>query len=67
MQEPSAMHFGPEKRTRVIIDTDAKNEADDQFAIVHGLLTAHALVRAARPDPGAFRQREVDDQSAGQP
>lgn len=27
------------KKIRVIIDTDAKNEADDQFAIVHALLT----------------------------
>ena len=40
----------PEKRTRVIIDTDAKNEADDQFAIVHALLTPsfelHGLVPA---------------------
>jgi hypothetical protein len=27
------------RRTRVIINTDAKNEADDQFAIVHALLT----------------------------
>jgi purine nucleosidase len=26
-------------RRRVIIDTDAKNEADDQFAIVHALLS----------------------------
>jgi len=26
-------------RRRVIINTDAKNEADDQFAIVHGLLS----------------------------
>jgi inosine-uridine nucleoside N-ribohydrolase len=39
-----------EKRTRVILDTDAKNEADDQFAIVHALLTPsfelHGLVPA---------------------
>lgn len=28
-----------EKRARVLISTDAKNEADDQFAIVHALLT----------------------------
>lgn len=28
-----------EKRARVIVNTDAKNEADDQFAIVHALLT----------------------------
>ncbi|WP_228266163.1 nucleoside hydrolase [Microlunatus elymi] len=29
----------PSRRRRVIINTDAKNEADDQFAIVHGVLT----------------------------
>jgi purine nucleosidase len=38
------------KRTRVLIDTDAKNEADDQFAIVHALLTPsfelHGLIPA---------------------
>ena len=28
-----------EKMIRVIIDTDAKNEADDQYAIVHTLLS----------------------------
>ena len=28
-----------EKQVRVIVDSDAKNEADDQFAIVHALLT----------------------------
>ncbi len=28
-----------EKRARVIVNTDAKNEADDQFAIVQALLT----------------------------
>jgi len=31
--------FPREKLTRVIVNTDAKNEADDQFAIVHALLT----------------------------
>jgi inosine-uridine nucleoside N-ribohydrolase len=31
--------FPPEARQRVIINTDAKNEADDQYAIVHGVLT----------------------------
>ncbi len=40
----------PPKRTRVIINTDAKNEVDDQFAIVHGLLTPsfelHGLIPA---------------------
>lgn len=29
----------PQKRHRVIINTDAKNEADDQYAIVHAILT----------------------------
>lgn len=40
----------PEKRARVIVNTDAKNEADDQFAIVHALLTPsfeiHGLIPA---------------------
>jgi inosine-uridine nucleoside N-ribohydrolase len=42
--------FPPERRTRVIINTDAKNEADDQFAIVHALLTTsfelHGIIPA---------------------
>lgn len=29
----------PTKRARVIVNTDAKNEADDQYAIVHAILT----------------------------
>ena len=32
-------------RRRVIINTDAKNEADDQFAIVHALLSPSLDVR----------------------
>ena len=35
---------GPGKR-RVIIDSDAKNEADDQFAIVHALLSPSLDIR----------------------
>ena len=35
----------PTRRRRVIIDTDAKNEADDQFAIVHALLSPSLEVR----------------------
>lgn len=31
--------FPPEVRQRVIVNTDAKNEADDQYAIVHAVLT----------------------------
>lgn len=34
-----------ENRRRVIINTDAKNEADDQFAIVHALLSETLEVR----------------------
>ena len=33
------MPLPPDKMHRVIINTDAKNEADDQYAIVHALLT----------------------------
>jgi inosine-uridine nucleoside N-ribohydrolase len=33
-------------RRRVIVDTDAKNEADDQFAVVHALLSPTLDVRA---------------------
>ncbi|NIK55117.1 nucleoside hydrolase [Kribbella shirazensis] len=36
-------------RRRVIIDTDAKNEADDQFAIVHGLLSPTFDIRGLIP------------------
>jgi hypothetical protein len=33
------------RRRRVIINTDAKNEADDQYAIVHALLSPSLDVR----------------------
>jgi hypothetical protein len=32
-------------RRRIIVNTDAKNEADDQFAIVHALLSPSLDVR----------------------
>ena len=41
--------FAPEKRTRVIVNTDAKNEADDQFAIVHALLSPSFEVHGIIP------------------
>src|SRR5438445_11128594 len=41
-------HVKPSRR-RVIINTDAKNEADDQFAIVHGLLSPTFDVRGLIP------------------
>ena len=37
------------RRRRVIIDTDAKNEADDQYAIVHALLSPTLDVRGIVP------------------
>ncbi len=41
--------FPQEKRQRVIVNTDAKNEADDQFAIVHALLTTSFEVHGIVP------------------
>ena len=41
--------FPPEKRHRVIVNSDAKNEADDQFAIVHAILTPAFDVRGIIP------------------
>lgn len=38
-----------ESPVRVLIDTDAKNEADDQFAIVHALLSPSLEVRGLIP------------------
>ena len=37
--KPFAFHVPNEKRIRVIISTDAKNEADDQFAIAYALMS----------------------------
>src|SRR5258708_11810103 len=38
------------KKSRVILSTDAKNEADDQYAIVHAILTPsfdlHGIISA---------------------
>ncbi len=33
------VHYPPEAKQRVIVNTDAKNEADDQYAIVQAILT----------------------------
>jgi purine nucleosidase len=41
--------FPPETRHRVIVNTDAKNEADDQYAIVHALLTPSFEVHGIIP------------------
>ena len=39
------VHVPEQKRVRMIVDTDCKNEADDPFALVHHLLTPMFDVR----------------------
>ncbi len=39
-------HIPEEKKARVIIDTDAKNEVDDQFAIAHAVLSESMDIKA---------------------
>lgn len=43
--KPMPFTVPEKKRVRMIIDTDCKNEADDQFALVHHLLTPMLDVR----------------------
>ena len=43
------MHLPPDKMQRVIINTDAKNEADDQYAIVHALLSPSLDIKGIIP------------------
>lgn len=38
-------HVPENKRVRIIVDTDCKNEADDQFALAHHLMTPRFDVR----------------------
>jgi purine nucleosidase len=52
----------PAKRVRVILNTDAKNEADDQYAIIHTILTPmfdlHGIIPAHfgdRRGPGSLK------------
>ncbi|MBW0000588.1 MAG: nucleoside hydrolase [Verrucomicrobia bacterium] len=52
----------PSKKVRVILNTDAKNEADDQYAIVHAILTPlfdlHGIIPAHfgdRRGPGSLQ------------
>jgi purine nucleosidase len=49
MTFPGDEQLPPERRARVIVNTDAKNEADDQFAIVHALLTPSFDIRGVIP------------------
>jgi len=41
--------YPPEAKQRVIVNTDAKNEADDPFAIVHAVLTPSFDLRGIIP------------------
>lgn len=47
--EQERPNAAPPPRHRVIVDTDAANEADDQFAIVHALLSPTLDVRGLVP------------------
>lgn len=54
----------PEKRLRVIIDTDAACEADDPFAIVHALLTPKFIVRGILAEQfGTVRNHDSTEES----
>ena len=60
-----------QKRVRLIIHTDCKNEADDQFAVVHqlltpkldvrGILAAHFEVGQKRYPAGTTAQASLDE------
>ena len=39
MKDPFAFKVPEKMRFRVIVHTDCKNEADDQFAVAHHLMT----------------------------
>jgi len=43
------VNFPPETKKRVIVNSDAKNEADDQYAIVHAVLTPSFDLRGIIP------------------
>ena len=59
------------KQYRMIVDTDAKNEADDQFAIAHHLMTpmfdvrgviaAHFERKRGLETPGGSMMRSYDE------
>jgi purine nucleosidase len=53
------MSLPPSKRVRVILNTDAKNEADDQYAIVHALLTPLFDLHCVMPAHFGTRKSET--------
>lgn len=55
----------PEKyRRRVIVNTDAKNEADDQYAIVHALLTPSFDIRGVIAAHFGTRRNDQSEQES---
>ena len=51
------MRLPMNKQIRLIISSDVKNEADDQYAIVHQLLPP--TLKARRPAPGRPWSRAI--------
>ena len=56
--------FAAKDRIRVIVNTDAKNEADDQYAIVHALLTPYFDVRGLISAHFGTRRTESSEQES---
>ena len=44
------------KKVRVIVHTDCKNEADDQYAVAHHLMTPRFDVKGLVEKPAAVRR-----------
>jgi inosine-uridine nucleoside N-ribohydrolase len=53
-----------QKRARVIVNTDAKNEADDQYAIVHALLTPSFEIHGVISAHFGRRRTETSEQES---
>ncbi len=58
------VEFPANARQRVIINTDAKNECDDQFAIVHGILTPSFELHGIIPAHFGTRKSETSLQDS---
>ncbi|MFW5776513.1 MAG: nucleoside hydrolase [Spirochaetota bacterium] len=56
--------YPPEARQRVIVNTDAKNEADDQFAIVQAILTPSFELHGIIPAHFGTRKSETSMQDS---
>ncbi|MCB0013971.1 MAG: nucleoside hydrolase [Anaerolineales bacterium] len=56
--------FADKDRIRVIVNTDAKNEADDQYAIVHALLTPYFDIRGLISAHFGTRRSETSEQES---